>query len=362
MPRVGRFKINAKNYFLTYPQCSISKEEALQKLISLRTPTNIKFIRVCRELHQDGEPHLHVLIQFEGKYQCTNQRFFDLESPTRPTPYHPNIQGAKSSSDVKSYIEKGGDFIDHGQFQVDPRSARGEGQCLADVYAEALNAADKDSALQVIKEKDPKNFFLQYHNISANANHIFAPKITPYVSPYDPNSFDNVPEAMKEWASKNVMGPAARPDRPLSIVIEGPSRSGKTKWARALGPHNYMCGHIDLSLKVYNNNAWYNVIDDVDPHYLKHFKEFMGAQHNWQSNVKYSKPVQIKGGIPTIFLCNPGPQSSYKEYLEEPKNAQLKIWAEQNASFIYLEAPLYTSTNQSEPQTGEEEAPEAQNN
>ncbi|ADD62433.1 transcriptional regulator protein [Cotton leaf curl Kokhran virus] len=46
-------------------------------------------------------PHLHVLIQFEGKFVCTNNRFFDLVSPTRSAHFHPNIQGAKSSSDVR---------------------------------------------------------------------------------------------------------------------------------------------------------------------------------------------------------------------------------------------------------------------
>ncbi|AJM13612.1 replication-associated protein [Asystasia mosaic Madagascar virus] len=355
MPRAGRFNINAKNYFLTYPQCSLSKEETLSLLLAKQIPVNIKFIRVCRELHQNGEPHLHVLLQFEGKYQCTNQRFFDLVSPNRSTPFHPNIQGAKSSSDVKTYIEKGGDFIDHGEFQIDARSARGQGQNLADLYADALNASNKEAAMRLIKERDPKSYFLQYHNISANADKIFAPKRVPYESPYTPASFTNVPEEMKLWVAENVMGPAARPQRPKSIVIEGSSRTGKTMWARQLGPHNYLCGHLDLSNKVYSNNAWYNVIDDVDPHYLKHFKEFMGAQHNWQSNIKYGKPVQIKGGIPTIFLCNPGPQSSYKEFLDEPKNAGLKQWALKNATFITISDPLYSCANQSSAQTGQEE-------
>ncbi|CAM91896.1 replication associated protein [Tomato leaf curl Anjouan virus] len=355
MPRAGRFKINAKNYFITYPQCSITKEEALAQIKSFSYPTNIKFIRVCRELHQDGLPHLHVLIQFEGKFQCTNQRFFDLVSQTRSAHFHPNIQGAKSSSDVKAYIEKGGEFLDYGVFQVDARSARGEGQHLAQVYADALNASSKEEALQIIKEKDPKSFFLQYHNLSANADKIFMTPPNPYVSNFLTSSFDQVPEELEIWVSENVMDAAARPWRPMSIVLEGDSRTGKTMWARSLGPHNYLCGHLDLSPKVYSNDAWYNVIDDVDPHYLKHFKEFMGAQRDWQSNTKYGKPIQIKGGIPTIFLCNPGPTSSYKEYLEEDKNAPLKAWATKNATFVTLHEPLFSNTNQGQTPHSEED-------
>nr|WLD18032.1 Rep [Chilli leaf curl virus] len=349
-----RFQIYAKNYFLTYPQCSLTKEQALSQLKNLSTPTNKLFIRVSRELHENGEPHLHVLIQFEGKFKCQNNRFFDLVSPTRPAHFHPNIQGAKSSSDVKAYIEKDGDYIDFGVFQVDGRSARGGQQSANDAYAEAINSGSQTAALNILREKAPKDYVLQFHNLNANLDRIFTPPLEVYVSPFSSSSFDQVPEDLEEWAAENVVSAAARPLRPMSIVIEGDSRTGKTMWARSLGPHNYLCGHLDLSPKVYSSNdAWYNVID-VDPHYLKHFKEFMGAQRDWQSNTKYGKPVQIKGGIPAIFLCNPGHNSSYKEFLDEEKNSALKNWALKNATFITLEGPLYSDSNQSAAQDSQE--------
>nr|CAH18740.1 rep protein [Papaya leaf curl China virus] len=352
----NKFRINAKNYFLTYPHCSLTKEEALSQIKALETPTNKLFIRICRELHEDGTPHLHVLIQFEGKFQCKNQRFFDLVSPNRSAHFHPNIQGAKSSTDVKAYMEKDGDVLDHGVFQIDGRSARGGCQSANDAYAEAINSGSKAAALNILKEKAPKDFVLQFHNLNSNLDRIFAPPLEVIVCPFLSSSFDQVPEELEEWVSENVSGAAARPWRPKSIVIEGDSRTGKTMWARSLGPHNYLCGHLDLSPKVYSNDAWYNVIDDVDPHYLKHFKEFMGAQRDWQSNTKYGKPIQIKGGIPTIFLCNPGPTSSYKEYLNEDKNSALKDWALRNAEFITLNNPLYSGINQSATQNSQEEA------
>nr|URM59638.1 replication-associated protein [Tomato yellow leaf curl virus] len=346
MPQPKRFQIYAKNYFLTYPQCSLTKEEALSQLKNLSTPTNKLFIRVSREFHENGEPHLHVLIQFEGKFKCQNNRFFDLVSSTRSAHFHPNIQGAKSSSDVKAYVEKDGDFIDFGVFQVDGRSARGGQQSANDAYAEAINSGSKAAALNILREKAPKDFVLQFHNLNANLDRIFQEPPAPYISPFLSSSFNQVPDELEVWVSENVMSSAARPWRPNSIIIEGDSRTGKTMWARSLGPHNYLCGHLDLSPKVYSNDAWYNVIDDVDPHYLKHFKEFMGAQRDWQSNTKYGKPIQIKGGIPTIFLCNPGPTSSYREYLDEEKNISLKNWALKNATFVTLYEPMFSSANQ----------------
>nr|AAT02511.1 C1 [Tomato yellow leaf curl virus] len=336
-----RFQINCKNYFLTYPKCSLTKEEALSQLKNLETPTNKKYIKVCRELHENGEPHLHVLIQFEGKFKCQNQRFFDLVSPSRAAHFHPNIQGAKSSSDVKSYVDKDGDTVDWGEFQIDGRSARGGQQSANDAYAAALNSGSKSEALRIIKELIPKDYILQFHNLNSNLDRIFQEPPAPYISPFLSSSFNQVPDELEVWVSENVVSSAARPWRPNSIVIEGDSRTGKTMWARSLGPHNYLCGHLDLSPKVYSNDAWYNVIDDVDPHYLKHFKEFMGAQRDWQSNTKYGKPIQIKGGIPTIFLCNPGPTSSYRGISRRRKNISLKNWALKNATFVTLYEPLF---------------------
>nr|ARD24672.1 replication associated protein [Sida mosaic Sinaloa virus]ARD24676.1 replication associated protein [Sida mosaic Sinaloa virus] len=358
MPSVKKFKVSAKNYFLTYPECSLSKEEALSQLLNLKTPVSQKFIRVCREFHKNGEPHLHVLIQFEGKYQCTNYRFFDLVSPTRSTHFHPNIQGAKSSSDVKSYIEKDGDTVDWGEFQIDGRSARGGQQSANDSYAKALNAGSVQAAMAVLKEEQPKDFVLQNHNIRSNLEKIFAKAPEQWVPPFQLSSFTKVPDEMQAWADEYFgRGSAARPERPVSIIVEGDSRTGKTMWARALGPHNYLSGHLDFNPRVYSNEVEYNVIDDVAPQYLKlkHWKELLGAQKDWQSNCKYGKPVQIKGGIPSIVLCNPGEGASYKDFLNKEENTSLRNWTIKNAIFITLTSALYQDSTQASQEEGDQE-------
>nr|QTT61778.1 replication-associated protein [Opuntia virus 2-DBG_56] len=344
MPRKGSFCVKAKNIFLTYPQCSLSKEEVLHQLQHIHLPSNKKYIKIARELHEDGQPHLHVLIQFEGKVQITNNRLFDLVSPTRSAHFHPNIQGAKSSSDVKSYIDKDGDTLEWGEFQIDGRSARGGCQKANESYAKALNASSIEEALQILKEEQPKDYFLQHHNILSNAQKIFQRPPQPWNPPYPLSSFTNVPEEMQEWADDYFGRPLnQRPIRPKSIIIEGNSRTGKTCWARSLGKHNYLSGHLDFNANVYSNEVEYNVIDDVAPTYLKmkHWKELIGAQRDWQSNCKYGKPVQIKGGIPAIILCNPGEGSSFRDFLEKHENESLKTWTLFNAVFVFLDSPLY---------------------
>nr|AST09919.1 C2 [Wild vitis virus 1] len=125
-------------------------------------------------------------------------------------------------------------------------------------------------------------------------------------------------------------------DRRKSIVIEGPSRTGKTMWARSLGPHNYWCENVDFS--EYNNNAMYNVIDDIPFQYLPCKKALLGSQSNFISNEKYRKKKTIKGGIPSIILCNP--DQSYYEAINN-WHVSFKPWAEQNIVFVTISEPLF---------------------
>lgn len=73
-----RFRFSDKFFFMTYPRSSLSKEEALSQFLAIPLPSNKRFIRVVRELHDDGQSDLHLLIQLEGKFQITNQRLFNL--------------------------------------------------------------------------------------------------------------------------------------------------------------------------------------------------------------------------------------------------------------------------------------------
>lgn len=68
-------------------------------------------------------------------------------------------------------------------------------------------------------------------------------------------------------------------DWPMSLILKGPSRARKTAWARSLGQHNYICGHMDFDTNAFRNDVMYNIVDDIAAQYLKlkHWKELIGA-------------------------------------------------------------------------------------
>lgn len=125
-----------------------------------------------------------------------------------------------------------------------------------------------------------------------------------------------------------------KPDRPTTLILEGPTRTGKTQWARSMGLHNYFCGGVDWSN--YNVNAVYNVFDDIPFKFLPCKKEILGAQQDFTVNEKYCKKARIKGGIPSIILCNPD-----QSYLEALHASDLSDWSETNCKHVKFVFPFY---------------------
>jgi len=91
------FRFNARNAFLTYPRCEHSPN-ALGEFLRDMRPT--KYIHVVRERHEDGTPHLHVLVQWVDKFNCRDPRKFDYLGN------HPNLQPCRDVAAVEDYITK----------------------------------------------------------------------------------------------------------------------------------------------------------------------------------------------------------------------------------------------------------------
>ena len=107
MPRQSSFRFYAKNVFLTYTQCPCPKEQLLELLQSLlQLACQPYYILVARELHEDGNPHLHAMVQCTKKIQTFNPRFFDLIR-TNGRIYHPNIENSTHQQQVDSIYRKG---------------------------------------------------------------------------------------------------------------------------------------------------------------------------------------------------------------------------------------------------------------
>lgn len=110
-------RVDAKNFFLTYPRCPVPKEKLFSYFLDGDFQTKFKLagkiekLVVAQEEHkEEGETplHLHCFLGFDRRVVVRNERLFDFET------YHPNIQSVRSSKAVVAYCQKQDNYIEHG--------------------------------------------------------------------------------------------------------------------------------------------------------------------------------------------------------------------------------------------------------
>lgn len=97
------FQICSKRLFLTYPECPITKERALE-VLQAKIPTIDKYV-IASEKHQNGNDHLHCYLELTEQLRSRDSRFADIEG------YHGNYQGCRSTKNVAKYVTKEDNFI-----------------------------------------------------------------------------------------------------------------------------------------------------------------------------------------------------------------------------------------------------------
>lgn len=81
------FRLYSKTFFLTYSQCELDKTQLADLL---GTKGKIIKMAIGRETHEDGNHHLHAIVQYEKKVNVRDERFFDLEG------HHPSIESPRN--------------------------------------------------------------------------------------------------------------------------------------------------------------------------------------------------------------------------------------------------------------------------
>ena len=122
--------------------------------------------------------------------------------------------------------------------------------------------------------------------------------------------------------------------RGKSLVLYGPTRTGKTTWARSLGRHAYFGGLFSLDENI--ADAEYAVFDDINGGigFVPSYKWWLGYQLQFYATDKYRGKKMITWGRPAIWCSNEDPR-------EDPKADY--DWLNKNCIFAYVpeETPLF---------------------
>lgn len=132
-----------------------------------------------------------------------------------------------------------------------------------------------------------------------------------------------------------------KPGRAKSLVLFGGTRTGKTTWARSLGPHIYCIGLVSGAECAKGVDAEYAVFDDMRGgfEYFPAYKEWLGAQPHVSVKVLYREPYAMPWLKPTIWICNLDPRTEAYKAGKSPDF----VWMEENCDFIEVTDSLIES-------------------
>lgn len=300
MPRGYRF--NAKGFFLTFPQCDVSKEEALSNLLELRP---CEWAVVGRERHADGNFHLHICGAFEEKVNTVNPHYFDVV-----TGQHGSYETMRNKKKAVEYVTKDGDFLEYKCCVEDILKGKSSKR---DVIARMIMDGKED--MDIVAEH-PGYVMEKLHHMNAFRSMIekevsVAP--TQWLCP----TADVLSGwgAVTEWLKANLLA-ESRPLRSAQLWLYGPPRVGKTDlWMRL----------VEQGIRVYNvpYEDWYDEYHD-DAYDLIIFDEFRGQKSIYDMNRlidgqhaplrrRGRAPYLKKRNIPAIIVSNYSVADCYKK-------------------------------------------------
>lgn len=274
---MARFKFDAHRAFLTYAQSSIDHARLHQFLDEL---AGVLWARIATESHESGEPHVHAVVHFKGRFQSKNERIFDFE--TR----HPNIQPVRDVRRALEYVTKEGQFTDFGNVPTfDKKRTVRELRDLA--------AGDEGDYLQACAESG-----LQYCYAKRFRELVWRDKTNCIADDYigDIN-----------WETPLLALHDKQPG--LSTVIIGPAGCGKSAWAkRVANKPALFVSHID-TLREFDASYHKSIIfDDMAFKHLPlqaqiHLVDCYDAR---QIHCRYGC-AKIPAMTEKIFTCNEDP-------------------------------------------------------
>lgn len=302
---IQNFQFNHIQLGLTYPQADGLTKEMIKIYLEGWYFNNgtedihvTKYI-IAEETHKEEGIHFHVYVRLDNKLRAREPRIFDIFVEATGRLYHPHIEKIRGLKNMIRYITK---EDDHPLSNFEWKKTDANGIDWDAIYS--VDYSNAEAFLDAFQAKYPAYFTNHYIPLKQIAYDRYERRKEIYNPTY--LQFNNVPHVCLVWETLHLRG---NRERPLSLVLIGISRTGKTEWARSLGRHMYFNMYFNLDL--WDEEAEYAVFDDMDADtekplekYFPSWKQFFGAQKEFTVTDKYKKKRNVKWGKPIIFISN----------------------------------------------------------
>lgn len=233
----GEFRLNSQQIFLTYSQCPIEIDTIysfLSKIVEID-----KYI-VAQEKHLDGNLHIHAYLLLKKKVNFKNPRVFDYLE------YHPKVEGCRSWKKVVQYVTKDGKYITNYEADVLKKIIE-ESRKVCDIYKRAFEIAKEKGVEEGMKEletsKTYRDLLVHGEAIEKNMKKLRAED-------------NNVRYTIEQFKPLPFVW-----NRRKTLVLTGPSDTGKTSLALAMLPQCLFVSDID-DLREYNTGKYKGIVFD----------------------------------------------------------------------------------------------------
>lgn len=314
-PAQSRWRLTAKNLFLTYPQCDTAKSVLLSNAKTF-FGDNLNWIVIAQETHEDGALHLHAAIALKRQFSTRDPFRLDCLAQNESRTFHGNYQSMRNVRNSLNYLMK--EDQNPAAFGIDPKIAVAKKNGKAALMAQMMTDG---ATLQELISEDA-GFVMMNHQKIVNFQQILKIQTLRAKKTQSQLNIDLAtggPEALLivQWLRENIRHP--REFKQRQLFLESPPNHGKTS--------------MILELQKYLNIYWAPLEGSNDDLYedgvydLVVFDEFHGQRKltwlNWfmqggsmPIHRRYNSTIK-DDNLPVIILSNSSPRQCYSNVSED---------------------------------------------
>jgi len=244
--------------------------------------------------------------------------------------FHPNISKSLGTPEKGyDYAIKDGDVVSGGLERPIPTPGGDRNGKTHLIWTQITTATTRELFWELVHELDPKAAVTSFSQLQKYCDWKYRYDPPAYVTPPGAVFIGEETDGRGDWVRQSGVG-GERVGRVKSLVLFGPSQTGKTSWARSLGSHIYHVGLLSGSESMKAPDVEYAVFDDIRGgiKFFPSFKEWLGCQPHVCVKELYREPKVIEWGKPSIWCSN-----------ADPRIEMLQVdidWMEANCTFIEI--------------------------